>query len=74
MYGTRGAVTSPGFPSPYNNTNTCTWTLRVPNGQRLELSFTSFMVGSGAGETCSGNYLQILDGEVGTSYRRLAPR
>ena len=59
--GTRGAVTSPGFPATANRVSwvillaldtlslcqatDCTWTISVPMGQQLQLRFTEFTLG-----------------------------
>ena len=58
--GTRGAVTSPGFPANTNRVSQslywlyipslcqatdCTWTVSVPMGQQLQLRFTEFTLG-----------------------------
>jgi cubilin len=40
LYNTRGTVTSPGFPSSYPQVSDCTWKLKVPSGQRIEIRFT----------------------------------
>ena len=40
MFNTRGTLTSPGFPSSFAQTSDCTWKLKVPTGQRIEIRFT----------------------------------
>merc|ERR1719228_2822345 len=39
LFGTRGAVTSQDFPGTYNQTSDCYWTIRVPQGQQVQLIF-----------------------------------
>ncbi len=41
LYDARGVVTSPGFPNNHSSASDCTWTLKVPQGQRIEMKFTS---------------------------------
>ena len=35
--GTRGVVTSPGYPGVTNTSSDCWWVVRVPQGQRIQL-------------------------------------
>jgi len=42
-------------------------------GQLIEVKFTSFSVGE-EGEVCTGNYLEIRDGEFNPRLRRIVPR
>ena len=35
--GTRGVVTSPGYPGVTNTSGDCWWVVRVPQGQRIQL-------------------------------------
>ena len=37
MGGTRGVVTSPGYPGVTNTSGDCWWVVRVPQGQRIQL-------------------------------------
>ena len=37
LFNTRGTLTSPGFPSSYTQPSDCTWRLKVPAGQRIEI-------------------------------------
>ena len=73
LYGTRGAVTSQNFPNTYNQTSDCYWTVRVPQGQRVKLKFTAFMVGPEEG-ACTENYVELVDGIINPNVRRLIPR
>ena len=73
LFGTRGAVTSQDYPTPYNQTSDCYWTIRVPQGQRVMLKFASFMVGPEEG-SCTQNYVELVDGVVNPNVRRLIPR
>ena len=39
--GTRGVVTSPGYPGVTNTSGDCWWVVRVPRGQRIQLRSVS---------------------------------
>jgi hypothetical protein len=41
-----GEITSYGFPEGYYHNMDCTWLIQRPNGEVIEISFTSFDVGS----------------------------
>ena len=73
LFGTRGAVTSQDYPAAHNQTADCYWTIRVPQGQRVQLKFAAFMVGPEEG-SCSENYVELVDGVINPNVRRLIPR
>ena len=66
-------MTSQDYPSAYNQTSDCYWTIRVPQGQRVKLKFATFMVGPEEG-SCTQNYVELVDGVVNPNVRRLIPR
>ena len=43
MGGTRGVVTSPGYPGVTNTSGDCWWVVRVPQGQRIQLRSVNHM-------------------------------
>ena len=74
LFGTRGVVTSQGYPSNHNTSSDCTWVLSVPRGQKLQLRFETFNIHSNDRGVCDGNYLEIIDGLRSDTVRRLTPR
>ena len=74
LFGTRGAVTSQNYPANHNTTSDCSWELRVPQGQRLQLRFETFNIQSNERGGCEGNFLEIRDGLRSDRVRRLTPR
>ncbi|XP_035657357.1 deleted in malignant brain tumors 1 protein-like [Branchiostoma floridae] len=51
-----GTVTSPNYPGNYGNDETCEWTITVPEGSVVRLTFDSFSLETGY------DYLMIYDG------------
>ena len=49
-------MTSPNFPDVYNNDETCEWTIIVPEGSMVLLTFDSFHLEDGF------DFLTIYDG------------
>ena len=39
---THGVITSPGFPQNYLDGTNCTWLIRLPLGQQIEIIFLHF--------------------------------
>ena len=74
MFGTRGVVTSPGYPGTHNASSDCWWRVRVPRGQRIQLRWDTFSLHSDEAGGCGGNYLEVVDGLNSGSVRRLVPR
>ena len=74
MFGTRGVVTSPGYPGTHNASSDCWWRVRVPRGQRIQLRWDTFSLHSDEAGGCGGNYLELVDGLNSGSVRRLVPR
>ena len=74
IFGTRGAVTSQNYPANHNTTSDCTWVLRVPRAQRIQIRFDTFNIHSNERGLCDGNYLEIIDGLRSDTVRRLTPR
>ncbi|XP_075046287.1 mannan-binding lectin serine protease 2 [Mixophyes fleayi] len=44
LTGLFGRIASPGFPKPYPNDQSLTWNIRVPEGHRIKLYFTHFLL------------------------------
>lgn len=54
-----GVITSPNFPNRYNRGSRCAWSITVPTGQQISLSFTNFSIGFG---NCLFEGLTIYNG------------
>ncbi|XP_038071725.1 blastula protease 10-like [Patiria miniata] len=66
-----GCLTSPNYPSNYDNSVDCTWTIEVAEGSRVALDITALDVGS-PGTKCLDDALQIsLTGGDATQVRSL---
>lgn len=62
---TTGVITSPRYPSPYYNNAECVWTIIVPSGQQISVTFTAFELEGSS--TCLYDYLELRNGGYGTS-------
>ena len=40
--GTMGTIQSPGYPSSFAHRHICKWTIRVPEGRKVTLTFEDF--------------------------------
>ncbi|VDK47883.1 unnamed protein product, partial [Cylicostephanus goldi] len=64
-----GSIQSPGYPNNVWSSQYCSWTIKVPPGNRIQLNFHNFVVdrryryGVMPGK-CSDNWLKFGDGEV----------
>ena len=72
LSGTSGTFFSPDYPVPYSDDARCIWTISVPAGKRVKLTFEGFDLNSYTGVTCDYNtekrdYVQIRDGQVSES-------
>uniref|UniRef100_A0A8C5PBH1 Cubilin n=1 Tax=Leptobrachium leishanense TaxID=445787 RepID=A0A8C5PBH1_9ANUR len=56
-----GYITSPNYPGNYPRNVECIWTIIVPNGEAVQLTFEDqFHIQSS--QSCNSNYLEIRDG------------
>ncbi|XP_061178089.1 cubilin-like [Saccostrea echinata] len=55
-----GVVTSPNFPSPYNHRSECVWTITVPAGDTITLTFTTIDIEFDT--TCGYDFVEVRDG------------
>lgn len=60
IYGTRGVIVSPNYPNSYEGNLSCVWTIKVPKGLRLKLSFTAFQL-EGHEQHCHYDWVEIWD-------------
>ncbi|XP_042333248.1 procollagen C-endopeptidase enhancer 1 [Sceloporus undulatus] len=67
--GDNGYIASEGFPSPYPPSKTCTWTITVPEGQVVMLSFRVFDMEPDP--ICRYDYLEVYNGHLATDSQRL---
>ncbi|KAL3836256.1 hypothetical protein ACJMK2_021695 [Sinanodonta woodiana] len=58
--GQRGVITSPNYPSNYDNNADCIWTVSGPTGHYLTFTFTTFNLEAAVNCT-SADYLEIRD-------------
>ncbi|ETN74002.1 CUB domain protein [Necator americanus] len=64
-----GSIQSPGYPNKVWTGQYCSWTIKVPPGNRIQVNFHSFVIdrriryGTVPGK-CSENWLKFGDGEV----------
>ncbi|XP_035217484.1 cubilin-like, partial [Stegodyphus dumicola] len=72
-----GSVNSPGYPGKYPRNRTCTWSVIVPIGKRIQFVFATMMLEHH--ENCSYDYLKVYDGarftdpEIGTYCSSVIP-
>eukprot|EP00094_Tigriopus_californicus_P007479 TCALIF_07201-PA protein Name:"Similar to CUBN Cubilin (Canis familiaris)" AED:0.40 eAED:0.40 QI:0/0.87/0.82/1/1/0.88/17/121/1211 len=59
IFDSQGSVSSQGFPGNTSQASDCTWTLRVPHGEIIELRFPVLQFGTA--ETCAGNYMELYN-------------
>ncbi|XP_053115470.1 procollagen C-endopeptidase enhancer 1 isoform X2 [Hemicordylus capensis] len=67
--GDTGYIASEGFPSHYPPSKTCTWTITVPEGQVVMLSFRVFDLEPDP--TCRYDHLDVYNGHVAAEAQRL---
>ncbi|XP_058522650.1 CUB and sushi domain-containing protein 1 [Ochotona princeps] len=66
IHGSSGTILSPGFPDFYPNSLNCTWTIEVPHGKGVQMTFHTFHLES------SHDYLLITeDGSFSEPVARL---
>ncbi|XP_071515947.1 uncharacterized protein [Panulirus ornatus] len=53
-----GIITSPGYPDHYPEDATCSWLIKAPHNEKIELKFWDFDVTGSA--SCSGDYVSIV--------------
>lgn len=53
-----GVVTSPGFPSPYTHESECVWTITVPAGDTITLTFTTIDIEFES--TCNYDFVEVI--------------
>ncbi|XP_033026445.1 procollagen C-endopeptidase enhancer 1 [Lacerta agilis] len=67
--GDNGYIASEGFPSHYPPSKTCTWTITVPQGQAVMLSFRVFDMEPDP--VCRYDYLEVYNGHSAVEGQRL---
>ncbi|XP_058802311.1 cubilin [Phymastichus coffea] len=61
--GFQGVIESPNFPDSYENLSNCTWTITVPAGNAINITFSHFDIDSGLRGNCNQDYLKIQEGD-----------
>ncbi|XP_033108753.1 uncharacterized protein LOC117110233 [Anneissia japonica] len=59
---TSGTITSPNFPSPYDDNTHCLWYIHAEEGNIITLTFHTFSIESSPG--CKSDFLQVRDKDV----------
>ncbi|XP_034105808.1 LOW QUALITY PROTEIN: cubilin homolog [Drosophila albomicans] len=57
-----GTIKSPNWPDNYGSSENCTWIIRVPFGERLELIVHNFTTES-TSDRCTDDYVEIRNGD-----------
>jgi len=58
-----GIITSPGWPTNYEQHSNCTWIIQASNpGDRITLTFTHIEIEGNVNDTCSFDYVRVLEG------------
>ncbi|NXD11879.1 CUBN protein, partial [Nothocercus nigrocapillus] len=70
LYGSTGSFASPSYPATYQNNTDCAWTITVPTGRRVTVTF-DFISIDDPGD-CSSNYLILYSGPD-ASYPSIGP-
>ncbi|PVD35988.1 hypothetical protein C0Q70_02958 [Pomacea canaliculata] len=60
LTGSRGVITSPNFPEPYNHNAMCVWTISVNSSDIIILHFAHFDLETSS--SCQYDYLEVRDG------------
>ncbi|XP_069976306.1 cubilin, partial [Penaeus vannamei] len=63
--GPRGVITSFNYPNPYPHDQNCTWTIRVPQGNAINASFSDFVLEesrSSETELCYFDFVELREG------------
>ena len=66
LTGLSGSFSSPNYPSDYPNSETCRWIISVPQGSRIRLDFTTFILET-CFVSCSCDHVIIRDGSADNS-------
>ncbi|XP_043205584.1 cubilin-like [Amphibalanus amphitrite] len=61
--GHRGVIESPNFPNRYPHDRDCTWTIKAPRGNALNISFSHFDVEDPISSGCEYDFLEIKEGD-----------
>lgn len=56
-----GTIFTPDYPVPYQDYTTCVWSIYVPDGRRVKLTFTDFELGKSVVATKDNFCKQIFD-------------
>ncbi|KAG7269791.1 hypothetical protein CRUP_033837 [Coryphaenoides rupestris] len=62
LMGTQGRFTSPNFPNYYPPNSLCVWTIEVPSGKWISLTFNTFLLyepGQDETKGCNKDYVEV---------------
>lgn len=74
VHGHNGVIESPNFPNDYPSNMNCNWIIDVPEGNKINLTFSHFdleNIGSESSENCVDDYLVIKEGENDQPYTEI---
>ncbi|CBY33224.1 unnamed protein product, partial [Oikopleura dioica] len=66
--GTEGIISSPGWPSGYENNMDCLWIITTNAGSALFFEFDDFFLESGTTHGCTRDWVQFFDGPTTNSF------
>ncbi|OXU20544.1 hypothetical protein TSAR_014165, partial [Trichomalopsis sarcophagae] len=61
--GFQGVIESPNFPNSYDNLSNCSWTISVPPGNTVNLTFSHFNVQTDNNGICTKDYVMLQEGD-----------
>lgn len=63
LHGYYGVLESPNFPNKYEHSINCSWIIDAPIGNTINLTFSHFDLERGTLDTCTYDYLLIMEGD-----------
>ncbi|CAG5082881.1 Oidioi.mRNA.OKI2018_I69.PAR.g10227.t1.cds [Oikopleura dioica] len=66
--GTEGILSSPGWPSGYENNMDCLWIVTTNAGSAILFEFDDFFLETGTSHGCTRDWVQFFDGPTTTSF------
>ncbi|EFN66210.1 Cubilin [Camponotus floridanus] len=63
LHGYYGVIESPNFPNKYEHSINCSWIIEAPIGNTINLTFSHFDLERGTLDTCTYDYLLIMEGD-----------
>jgi len=54
-----GTLASPNYPGLYAHSRQCTWNIRVPEGQKVMLTFSDMDLEDSSGNFCFNDFVDV---------------